>query len=252
MPRRNRRAGFEFVTMERTLLGDDYKFTRDHELDEQRRKRRIERAARIQQRMVEDSRKNWTKCILPGCNFQVPKELEGTGIAFPMCSPHIAVAVRHVLRNPDRFPQVTEAEAALEARARAIQAEIKAEDAAEEAEYRASLRRGDAIGEIYYVRVSGLIKVGWTAGLHSRVRSYGPTAELLAHYTATRNQEKLLHQQLTPSRAKGREWYHEDDILKRYIAEAVDQHGEPEFTRVNWTEPAQLTAAKAWRGRKAS
>lgn len=252
MPRKNRRAGFEFIELEKTILGDDYRYTRDPETAAARKQRRRERIDKMTARMAAEHREKWTTCVIPKCRYNVPRELEHTGVEFPMCSIHIAVIVRHVLRYPDRFPDVTEAEAALEARAVQIGEEYDAEQRDVEAAFKRDLKAGVVVGSIYYVRASGLIKVGYTLDMHDRLRAYGPGAELLVLYPGTRNDEKYLHRQLTPSRAKGREWYHEDAIVKRFISEALAEYGAPAFTRLDWTEPAQLTAAKSWRGRKAS
>lgn len=98
-------------------------------------------------------------------------------------------------------------------------------------------RKPSSVGEIYFVRVDELIKVGWTSKLADRVRSYGPKAELLAHYPGTRADEAALHRQLTPARFRGREWYSDGPILQGYITEALERHGPPRFERIEWTEP---------------
>lgn len=108
-------------------------------------------------------------------------------------------------------------------------------------------RKPAAMGEIYYVRVNELIKVGWTTKLADRIRAYGPEAELLANYPGTRADEAALHRQLTPSRYRGREWYSDTPILQAFIAEAVAQHGPPRFDRIPWTEPSRIVAGKRHR-----
>lgn len=94
-----------------------------------------------------------------------------------------------------------------------------------------------SVGEIYFVRIDDLIKVGWTSKLADRIRAYGPKAELLTNYPGTRADESALHRQLTPSRFRGREWYSDTDIIRAFIAEAITKHGRPRFERIEWTEP---------------
>lgn len=100
-----------------------------------------------------------------------------------------------------------------------------------------SKRKPSATGEIYFVRVDDLVKVGWTTKLADRVRAYGPKAELLAHYPGTRADETALHQQLAPARFRGREWYSDTDIIRAFVAETVATHGPPRFDRIPWSEP---------------
>lgn len=67
---------------------------------------------------------------------------------------------------------------------------------------------------------------------------------MLAHYKGTRRDETALHQNLTPSRAKGREWYHDDAIVRAFISNALREHGEPRFTQARWTEHKPIVAGK--------
>lgn len=105
-------------------------------------------------------------------------------------------------------------------------------------------RKPTAHGEIYFVLVDGLIKVGWTSKLADRIRAYGPKAILLANYPGTRSEESTLHKQLTPARAHGREWYHDGDILRMFVDQAIATHGPPRFQTVGWTEPKPIVAGK--------
>lgn len=110
------------------------------------------------------------------------------------------------------------------------------------AKRRKARRQPSALGEIYFVQIDSLIKVGWTSKLADRVRSYGPNAELLANYPATRADEVLLHQQLAPARYRGREWYEDSPIVRDYIARAIQTHGPPRFAAINWSAPKGPTA----------
>lgn len=105
-------------------------------------------------------------------------------------------------------------------------------------------RQPAAVGEIYFVLVDGLIKVGWTSKLADRIRAYGPKAVLLANYSGTRKDEGALHRQLTPARAHGREWYRDCDITRMYIDQAIEQHGAPRFDSIRWGKPKQIVAGK--------
>lgn len=109
-------------------------------------------------------------------------------------------------------------------------------------------RKPTSMGEIYFVKVDDLIKVGWTSKLADRVRSYGPKAELLAHYPATRADESALHRQLTPARYRGREWYSDVPAIRLFIDEALRKHGSPRFRRLEWTEPKAVTKPRRWAG----
>lgn len=112
-------------------------------------------------------------------------------------------------------------------------------------------RKPTSVGEIYFVQVDDLIKVGWTSKLADRIRAYGPKAILLANYPGTRADEAALHRQLTPARFRGREWYSDCDIIRMFIAEAITKHGPPRFQTVGWTEPRDVVASKrATRGRR--
>lgn len=110
-------------------------------------------------------------------------------------------------------------------------------------------RKPTSVGQIYFVRVDDLIKVGWTTKLADRVRAYGPKAELLVNYPGTRADEAALHRQLTPARFRGREWYSDIDIIRAFITEALDKHGPPRFDRIAWTEPkASNVKPRRWAG----
>jgi len=108
-------------------------------------------------------------------------------------------------------------------------------------------RKPTAMGQIYFVQVDDLIKVGWTTKLADRIRAYGPKAELLANYPGTRSDEATLHRQLGPARFKGREWYSDCDVIQAFITEAREKYGPPRFERHPWTTPKQIVAGKRHR-----
>lgn len=86
--------------------------------------------------------------------------------------------------------------------------------------------------DIYYLRQSELIKIGYSADLMNRLRAYGPAAVILAHHPGDRAVERDLHRTFRPFLARGREWYHPRQLLLDHIDRVVTEHGEP------WCVPA--------------
>lgn len=121
-------------------------------------------------------------------------------VAIHVCAEH-AVEIWEIVELRDQVPFLREVLATEIGRRDDIRAACRE---AEKAETRKAVTSLDAQGEIYYAKVGALIKVGWTSDLYQRMKSYGPEAELLACYPATRRDESHLHRNLTPSRAKGR------------------------------------------------
>jgi hypothetical protein len=245
MPRRNARAQHESFNAN-VILGEDYKFTLDPEEAAARRKRRQERAEAAQKRLVESTKSTWTRCVVPDCTFQVPRQLRN-GIEFPVCTLH-AVAVWVDIETRADDPTIQEATAALRARRKVIRAEWEAEEARIEEDYRKRFAAGMVNGHIYFIRANGLVKVGWSSDVESRLRAYGPNIEILCLYPATRQDETTLHRQLKPSRAKGREWYADDPIIQAFVAEALEKYGPP-WVKVVWSGPNEIVAAKRTRRR---
>lgn len=62
-------------------------------------------------------------------------------------------------------------------------------------------------GWIYFLTLDDKIKIGWTANLEQRLRSYPPHAQVVVSYPGTRADERDLHRSLKPSLVAGREWY---------------------------------------------
>ncbi len=154
MPRRNNRE----VAMERQsaeILGPAYRFTRD---PDEAKRRAVERARRR-----EESRKlllAMPKCLVPDCpNTPLPGRQRDDEL--PVCWPH-AVEVWSMVQRRRGEPEVilTAEEQAAERQAR--DQERVAREAAEEQRFR---RDPHAPGEIYFVKVNGLIKVGWSGTL---------------------------------------------------------------------------------------
>ena len=75
---------------------------------------------------------------------------------------------------------------------------------------------------VYAVRVGELVKIGHTTNLSTRIQHLSAehsTAdlEILAFKFGTRDDERATHQQLKPSLARGREWYHPTPQVLRLV-----------------------------------
>lgn len=185
---------------------------------------------------------DWSVCLVPGCgqDLRVRRaERRDHETALPLCYTHLATAyLQSSLRRDDEL--MVDAVALAAERKEAKQKSI------DEVNRKARLAVQD--GHIYFVRLNGLIKVGWSRSVNGRIRDYGPDVEVLAVYPATRRDETNLHQQLTPARARGREWYEDGPIVAAFVAEAVKQHGPPVWSDL-WSKPKQVVAGKRMRGK---
>lgn len=188
---------------------------------------------------------DWSVCVVPGCGNKHGvgffRDVPGTDrrdsdLELPMCFQHSAVVVQMMLPALVREGRFVEAIADLREE---LEKRRKREEAEEQAAFMA---RED--GDIYFVRIGDLIKVGWTRDLWSRLKSYGASAELLVSYPATRQDETNLHRQLTPARAKGREWYEDGQVVAMFIGEALAKYGPPETFDDMWTKPKKVVAGK--------
>lgn len=219
--------------------GDGY-FRHEH-FDRERWRAERQRNARMAKGI------DWTICLVPGCGGPLTPwgqplhraNRRDPALELPLCFQHQAVVwqmcVNFHLKN-DRF---------IEAIADVNDRLAERIDAEEEQQARAFADRQD--GEIYFVRLGDLVKVGWTRDLWSRLKSYGASAQLLVSYPATRDDETTLHRQLRPALAKGREWYHDGDVINHFIAEALEKYGPPVQFEGLWTEPKQIVAGKRHR-----
>lgn len=82
-------------------------------------------------------------------------------------------------------------------------------------------------GFVYYLRSSGYIKIGWTADLQKRMKSYPPDSLLLAVEPGIRQVETRRHRQFSHHRTHGREWYTMAPSLMHHIAAVTSEHGQP-------------------------
>lgn len=85
----------------------------------------------------------------------------------------------------------------------------------------------EADGWIYYMRINGRIKIGFTTNLRQRSRNYPPGTELLAVEPGTRETEKRRHAQFSRLLAQGREWFAESEALTAHIAELAEKYATP-------------------------
>lgn len=254
MGRKNRRqnAGYEPLDLtvplpERKSFGrgvPDQRSSRDQRID---RLNRQDRLAEMQRDARVNSGINWNVCIVPGCG----NELHVFGVRerhepdqrdhkrhLPMCLDHLAVAVAQS-RPRENDPLMVGALASV------FERRMVARKAREDAAKAARLARTD--GHIYFIRLNGLIKVGWSRDIEQRINSYGPRVKVLALYPGSRDDETNLHRQLRPARALGREWYEDGPILADFITVALEQYGPPRSIGSLLMEPKQVVAGKRHR-----
>lgn len=63
----------------------------------------------------------------------------------------------------------------------------------------------DLEGVVYYIRINGQVKIGYTTNLTRRSRNYPPGSELLAVEPGSREVEAQRHRQFARALARGRE-----------------------------------------------
>lgn len=105
----------------------------------------------------------------------------------------------------------------------------------------------DSTGLVYYIRINGQVKIGYTANLKQRSRAYPPGSELLAVEPGTRDTERERHIQFSRFRARGREWFIESPELAAHIAALAEEHGVPlklmhEYTKHRAAKGAKVDA----------
>lgn len=214
--------------------------------EERRQARRVQADRDWQRRREAEKRRtteaiDWLRCLVPTCKdriFSPATIARDPDLWLPLCTHHEITVWRQVQQSNGE-PRII-----AEAHAQEAIAQARAAQLAEE-EQRRFLARQD--GDIYFVRLNGLIKVGWSRILSDRLKAYGPDVEVLCHYKGTRQDETNLHRNLTPYRAKGREWYHDCQLIADMVAQAVAQHGPPHI-EADWTVPTE----KPIRARKGS
>lgn len=253
MPRRNNRPDFEPLDLTPADVRSAPKLVQSHRsLDEIRRDRVArERRDRALVERQANARINggidWAVCLVPGCGAELvmfgvqihsnPDWRDHT-VRLPLCLDHLAVAAKQaaVERND---PLLVGAAARVIEREKVKRVEIHGQAKAE--------RKARIDGHIYFVRLNGLVKAGWSGDVAERLRAYGPDVEVLCVYPGTRDDETNLHRQLRPVLARGREWYQDGPVVADFVAQAVAQHGEPKV-HVGWTRPKEIVRPRK-RGR---
>lgn len=152
------------------------------------------------------------RCCWPDCRGWAPQDL-----SVPMCWPHARTVAEDFTRSMDDYLQKEETR----------QAERKVERLAN------PVRKGD----VYYLRVDGLIKIGFSSDVWMRMRSYPPTAKLLAVERGTEETERERHGQFRLELEHGREWFRESPELTAWIAKVRDEHGDPSEKAYRFTRP---------------
>lgn len=187
---------------------------------------------------------DWSSCVIPGCGRSLRTHgadwdlgHRDATLDLPMCYDHAAVVWRTLVTRNANDPKFAEAVADVNER-------VAQRERREHEERKASRKANTTHGDIYFVRLGGLVKVGWTRDIWGRLKSYGASAELLVCYPGSRDDETNLHRQLTPARAKGREWYEDGAIIAHYIDEALAKYGMPPAFDDMWTQPKQVVAGK--------
>jgi len=82
-------------------------------------------------------------------------------------------------------------------------------------------------GIIYYLRIGGFIKIGWTSDLGKRMKSYPPDTALLAAMPGLRTDEQRVHRKFAHLTTHGREWYPLAPQITEHIERVRLEHGEP-------------------------
>lgn len=173
------------------------------------------------------------ECCIPGCESVVRLDILTSHLdvdqVIPLCTRHLTIICNQATYVWDS----ADVKAMRERYARRI---VEREVARDKVYRIADENGGHEQGQIYFVRINGMIKVGWSSRLRSRLKSYGASAEILCHYPATRQDETLLHRQLSPYRAKGREWYEDCRLIADLVDDSIERYGKPSIFP-DWTKP---------------
>lgn len=211
--------------------------------------RRRERTMRRRDDRVRKALTSWDTCCIPGCGEKMPYgvatpiEMRKVNKRLPVCYYHQIIIARQV--------DFAAADAEFFAVKDRLMKQLVEETIERHREWEMRYQNGDEHfdGQIYFVRLNGMIKVGWSSRLRDRLKSYGASAEVLCHYPGSRADETTLHRQLRTQLARGREWYHDNDVLAHFVSEAIARHGEPTIFPY-WSEPKKPTVTPhKWTGK---
>lgn len=87
--------------------------------------------------------------------------------------------------------------------------------------------KGDQPGFVYYVQVGDRLKIGYSADVRRRLRSYPPGSVLLAVEPGSPELERQRHQQFAGSLLDGREWFRPDGVILKQVTAICGEHGDP-------------------------
>lgn len=157
-----------------------------------------------------------SECITPSCQFA------GGYLNTNLCE-ECAWKVWAAFTNADELP-----------RAETIQAKYDAWKA--EQDDRATIREITIVdapptpegiknipGNIYYLLVGELIKIGYTKNMEQRMRQYPPHSKLLAVHPGTMRTERQMHSMFFNSIVKGKEWFAITPALIKHIENVRDR-----------------------------
>lgn len=110
-------------------------------------------------------------------------------------------------------------------------------------------------GTVYALQNGYTIKIGWTANLSQRMRTYPPSSILLVTYPGTRTDERAIHRRFAHLLTHGREWFPVAPQITEWVDRMVAQHGQPEQPTFGGRKATprqprakQLIRAKGYRG----
>lgn len=137
-----------------------------------------------------------------------------------MCLRH-QIEIMESLENVVQMPELSEA---LRLRKRK-QWDIKRARAVATAPLKSADPTAD--GVVYYMRINGRIKVGFTTDLTKRSRAYPPDTELLAVEPGGKSLERRRHEQFSRYLDRGREWFVEGPGLVEHIRSLSETYPVP-------------------------
>lgn len=236
---RGRNVPDQFWTWSRE---QQFAFTDQYDQLEQAKaeRRRVRTDLRRAKRIDRALAGRWDRCCIPGCDGKTPRHIQqgfnNSAQTVPVCWDHAMLITKMV--EPEWENRDVLAVRLIRA-TRAVD-NAEAEAAQDDADYQRGWLDG---GHLYFVRVGNMIKLGWSSKLRARLKQYGASAEVLCHWPGTRADETALHRQLRPQLARGREWYHDNDVLAGVIGDYIKRHGEPTVLP-EWTQPRPDMVAK--------
>lgn len=191
--------------------------------------------AAARRKRVKAALTDWEHCLVPGCQgaAYVHERQRDVDLNLPICNFH-AVVVKQSIE-----PSWSKDDDILQARREVQEHREQVREGAQRT-WAIQDNGGDCRGQIYFLRLNGLVKVGWSSDLPKRLKAYGPDVVLLCHYPGSRQDETLLHRQLRPYLAKGREWYEDCKLIEDEVARIVSKHGQP-YMSAYWTQPKAPT-----------